>query len=41
MQEQDSSPYLQFSLDDYIDEEIILILEDTSPVIPNHVNAQL
>jgi hypothetical protein len=29
MQEQVSSPYLSFSFDEYIDEEPILILEDT------------
>jgi hypothetical protein len=41
MQEQVSSPYLPFSLDEYLDEESILISQDTPPTIPNHVKAQL
>jgi hypothetical protein len=32
---------LPFSLDEYLDEDIILIPEDTSPVIPDHIKAQL
>ena len=41
MQQQVSSPYLPFSLDEYLDEETILISKDTSQIIPNHIKAQL
>jgi len=41
MQEQVSSPYLPFSLDEYLDEEIIFVSEDTSPIMPNHIKTQL
>jgi len=41
LQEQVSSPYLPFSLDEYLDEEPILILEDTPPMIPDYIKAQL
>jgi hypothetical protein len=41
IQEQASLPYLLFSLDEYIDEETILVLEDTPPMIPNHIKAYL
>ena len=40
-QEQVSSPYLPFSLDEYLDEEIIFVSEDTSPIMPNHIKTQL
>ena len=41
MQEQVSSPYLPFSLDEYLDEEPILISKDTPPMIPDYIKAQL
>jgi hypothetical protein len=41
MQEQVSSPYLPFSLDEYIDEKIIPVPEDTPPMIPDYIKAQL
>jgi hypothetical protein len=41
MLEQASSPYLPFSLDDYIDEEIISVPKDTPLIIPDHIKAQL
>ena len=40
-QEQVSSPDLPLSLEEYLDEEPILILEDTPPTIPDHIKAQL
>jgi hypothetical protein len=41
LQEQVSSPDLPFALDEYIDEEPILISEDTPPIIPDFIKAQL
>jgi hypothetical protein len=41
MQEQVSSPYLPFPLDECLDEEPILISEDTPPIIPDYINARL
>jgi hypothetical protein len=41
MQEQASSPYFSFSLDEYLDEETILISEDTPPMLPDYIKAQL
>jgi len=41
IEEQVSSPDLSFSLEEYLDEEPILILEDTPPTIPDHIKAQL
>jgi len=41
LQEQVSSPDFPFALDEYLDEEPILILEDTPPTIPDFIKAQL
>jgi hypothetical protein len=41
LQEQVSSPDLPFALDEYLDEESILIPEDTPPTIPDSIKAQL
>jgi hypothetical protein len=41
IQEHVSSPYLPFPLDEYLDEEPILISEDTSPMISDFIKAQL
>jgi hypothetical protein len=41
MQDQVSSPYLPFSLDEYLDEEPIRISKDTPTMIPNYIKAQL
>jgi hypothetical protein len=41
LQEQVSSPDLPFALDEYIDEESILILEDTPPTISDSIKAHL
>jgi hypothetical protein len=41
IQEYVSSPYLPLSLDEYLDEETILVLEDTPPMIPNYIKAPL
>jgi hypothetical protein len=41
LQEQVSSPDLPFALDEYIDEEPILILEDTPPTIHDSIKAHL
>jgi hypothetical protein len=40
-QEQVSSPYLPFPLDEYLDEEPILVSEDTPSTIPDYIKAQL
>jgi hypothetical protein len=41
IQEQASSPYLPFSLDKYLDEETILVLEDTPLMLSDYIKAQL
>jgi hypothetical protein len=40
-QDQVSSPYWPYSLDEYLDDETILISEGTPPMIPDYIKAQL